>query len=71
MSRLDDIERRLTALESGGGDSMTPRIKALEECLGIGSASAAAGTLEHCSRCNNDQTIGPDFRCPQTKCPLK
>lgn len=72
MSRLDDIERRLAALESGGGDGMAPRIKALEECLGLtnGGVSAPECPVIHCGRCNEDQKVGA-IRCPQTKCPLK
>lgn len=73
MSRLDDIERRLAALEHGGSnDSMEPRLKALEECLGIsGGPAPHPSDLVMCVRCNMLQAVNENFRCGQTKCPLK
>lgn len=71
MSRLDDIEKRLAALEQqGGGYDFTPRIAALEECLGI-SVTVTGDDLGECPRCRMAQSEASVRRCPQTKCPLK
>lgn len=75
MSRLDDIERRLAALESAGGnDSLAPRVVALEECLGLNVGQlkfSEAGVVEECPRCKMMQNAKSAVRCPQGKCPLK
>lgn len=72
MSRLDDIEARLVALEAAAGNSLKERIQALEDLLGLKPSHddlrAPAGT-QHCDRCGMDQA--PGFTCPQAKCPLK
>lgn len=67
MSRLDDIEARLAALEQGG--DLSQRVKALEDMLG--ASPAPVGKTMHCGRCGSDKVMDDSFRCPQEKCPLK
>lgn len=74
MSRLEDIEARITALEDAAGNSLKERIIALEELLGLkpshdGFADRPTNTV-HCDRCGMDQNP-QEFKCAQAKCPLK
>lgn len=74
MSRLDDIERRLAALEAGG--DVATRLKAVEETLGLtpGATPAPQGgsapNMQDCARCGQTQNINT-LTCAQAKCPLK
>lgn len=73
MSRLDDIEARLAALESAAGNELKERIISLELLLGLPSSHddlrTAPSDTFHCDRCGMNQP--KDFKCAQTKCPLK
>lgn len=75
MSRLDDIEARLATLEAAAGTELKDRIQQLEDLLGLprshqGFAETAAPIeAVHCDRCGMNQP--KDFKCAQTKCPLK
>jgi hypothetical protein len=71
MSRLDDMEARLAALEAAG--SLAQRLADLEDMLGVSGGAPheprVAGTV-HCDRCGMDQN--PEgFKCSQQKCPLQ
>lgn len=72
MSRLDDIERRLAALEAGG--DVATRLKAVEETLGLTpgavTVSTVEGVMQDCARCGQTQNINT-LTCAQAKCPLK
>lgn len=71
MTRLDEIEMRLKALEVGG--DLVKRIEIIEEVLGLkGFAGAAVPEPNkgvHCFRCG--MTQAPGGSCHQVKCPLK
>lgn len=73
MSRLDDIEARITALEDAAGTKLKERIQALEDLLGLKPShdgfAATPANIVHCTRCGMNQP--EDFKCPQEKCPLK
>ena len=72
MSRIDDLEKRLAALE--GGSDIAARVARIEAELGIAAVGSVvqitAGVIE-CKRCGNYQ--GPEgiAKCQQQKCPLK
>jgi len=76
MSRLDDIERRLVALEAGG--DVATRLAAVEEVLGLPPGTGltvfppgALGTdMRECGRCGQTQNVN-NLTCHQDKCPLK
>jgi hypothetical protein len=75
MSRLDDIEARLAALEAGQGGPLGERVKHIEDVLGIGGThftpEPISGRYQQCNRCGNNQSPEGVDRCPQEKCPLK
>lgn len=71
MSRLDDIENRLTALELGG--ALAKRLVAIEATLGMAPApdNPDQKDVTMCPRCGMGKVLGDMFRCSQTHCPLK
>lgn len=69
MSRLDDIEARIAALEAGG--DLSQRLAAIESVLGLTPDNTPApGSTVHCDRCGMNQDPR-EFKCAQAKCPLK
>lgn len=68
MSRLDDMEARIAALEAGG--AITQRVASIEEVLGLGGLAPPAANSKACTRCGMTVSL-TEFRCAQEKCPIK